>query len=108
MTSPIDDECTRLLGWVGLGDKKCLTSASDWCQFMRAVSRGGLAPPLLEVLDQPVYHFTKIAKQDFEANMPSMAALDRYKRKDEYILHIAYLAPLVLIHNCLVFKHMVG
>ena len=77
MTSPIDDECARLLGWVGLGDKECLASTSDWCHFVRAVS----------------FH-KETAKRDFEANiMPSMAALDRHKRRAEYVLHMAYSAP---------------
>lgn len=65
MSSPLDDECARLLGWVGLGDKECLSSMSDWCHFVRAVS----------------FH-KETAKKDFEANiMPSMAALDRHKSR---------------------------
>lgn len=65
MTSPLDDERARLLGWVGLGDKECLPSINDWCHFVRAVS----------------FH-RETAKQDFEANvMPSIVALDKHKRR---------------------------
>ena len=53
---PLSDECETLLGCVGLGDKECLTTTSDWCHFVRAIS----------------FH-KETAKKDFEANiMPSM------------------------------------
>jgi hypothetical protein len=74
----------------GLGDKECLASMSDWCHFVRAV-----------------FH-KETAKQDFEANMPSMAALDRHKRRAEYIYTWLIRHLLVLAHNCLVFTHMAG
>ena len=92
MSPPLDDKCTRLLGWVGLGDKKCLSNIGDWCHFVRAVS----------------FH-KETAKKDYEANiMPSMAALERHKRRAEYVLHMAYHHHLVLVLNCLVFKHTAG
>ena len=49
-TPPLSDECERLLGWVGLGDKDSLKSQADWCHFVRAIS----------------FH-KETAKKDFEA-----------------------------------------
>ena len=76
-TPPLSDECERLLGWVGLGDKDSLKTLPDWCHFVRATS----------------FH-KETAKKDFEANiMPSLAALDRHRRRAEYVLHMVYSSP---------------
>ena len=65
------DECKRLLGWVGLGDK-------EFNHFVRATS------------------FRKeTTKKDFEAHkMPSLAALDRHS-----MLYMAYSALLVSVYH---------
>ena len=76
-TLPLSDECERLLGWVGLGNKNCLPTHSDWCHFVRAIS----------------FH-KETAKKDFEAHiMPSTAALDRHRLRAEYVLHMIYSSP---------------
>ena len=76
-TPPLSDECQRLLGWVGLGDRDCLTTDADWCDFVRAIS----------------FH-KETAKKDFEAHiMPSLPALDKHRRRAEYVLHMVYSSP---------------
>ena len=74
---PLSEDCQRLLGWVGLGDKDCLQTNEEWCHFVRAVC----------------FH-KETAKKDFEAHiMPSLAALDRHRSRAECVLHIAYSSP---------------
>ena len=76
-TPPLSDECERLLGWVGLGDRDSLKTLADWWHFVRATS----------------FH-KETAKKDFEAHiMPSLAALDRHRRRAEYVLHVVYSSP---------------
>lgn len=76
-TPPLSDECERLLGWVGLGDKDSLKTLADWCHFVRATS----------------FH-KETAKKDFQAHiMLSLAALDKCRRRAEYVLYMVYSSP---------------
>ena len=80
MSPPLADECQKLLGWVGLGDVDCLPNIQEWCHFVRAIC----------------FH-KETANKDFEACiMPSYGALERHRKRAEYVLHLVYSSPFTV------------